>query len=121
MTTHATPAAPALRTTLASGKVPDPELDSAFRYAAHGSVTLRYAPGEDALTILYGQGAVLHTAELDDGRFLDYSDDGRILSVEVLDASRGVDLDGVPRAADVAAALTELGLPANTPEASESA
>jgi hypothetical protein len=78
-------------------------------------VTLRYAPGIDALTILYGQAAPdaeVHTVELDDHRCMDYSDDGRVLSVEVMGASRGVYLYDVPRAADVAAALVDLGLPA---------
>lgn len=57
----------------------DPDADPAFRYAAHGGVTLRYAPDDDALTILYGQGQVLHTVDLDERRYLDYSDDGRVL------------------------------------------
>jgi uncharacterized protein YuzE len=83
-----------------------------FRYAAHGHVTLQYAPSIDALTILYAGGQALHTADLGGERYMDYSDDGRILAVEVLGAGRGVDLDGIPRAADVAAALAELGLPA---------
>jgi uncharacterized protein YuzE len=83
-----------------------------FRYAAHGHVTLQYAPSIDALTILYAGGQALHTADLGGERYMDYSDDGRILAVEVLGAGRGVDLDGIPSAADVAAALAELGLPA---------
>jgi hypothetical protein len=100
------------------------DLDAAFRYARRGGVTLRYAPSVDALTILYGQDAQdteVHTVELDEARCMDYSDDGRILSVEVLGASREVYLYGIPRAADVAAALAELGLPARSAEAAESA
>ena len=91
---------------------PDAAADPAFRYAAHGGVTLRYAPDIDALTILYAEGTVLHTVELDEQSYLDYSDDGRILSVEVLGTGQGVSLYGIPRAADVAAALAELGLTA---------
>ena len=48
---------------------------------------------------------------LDDGRILDFAEDGRLVGVEILSPSRGVHLEGVPRGEEIAAAARRLGLP----------
>ena len=43
-------------------------------------------------------------------RMIDYATDGSVVGVEFLAPSRGVDLSGIPRDADVERALTGLGV-----------
>ncbi len=44
----------------------------------------------DTLSLLFAEGQVAESDELREGLIIDYSEDGRIVSVEVLDASRHV-------------------------------
>ena len=62
----------------------------------------------DALYISFrrrADGDVARTARLDERRLIDYDADGRPLGAEFLDASAGIDLDGIPEAATVHATL----------------
>lgn len=52
----------------------------------------------------------MRQVHLDDSRVLDYSADGELVGVEILSPSLGVDLTGIPRAAEVAEALQRFGL-----------
>lgn len=48
---------------------------------------------------------------LDDGRIIDYAADGSVAGIEFISPSRGVDLAGVPRGAEVEREVRRLGLP----------
>ena len=89
--------------------------DTAFRVETTAHATVRYSPTADALAIRYAEGAFCFTAEIGEGRYLDYSTDGRVLGVEILDAQHGVELEGVPFADEVRAALDRLDLPISAP------
>ena len=49
-----------------------------------------YDPDTDTLSILFREEPVAESDELREGLIIDYSGDGRIVSVEVLDASEHV-------------------------------
>ena len=51
---------------------------------------------------------------LDDATIIDYAADGSVVGVEFISPSRGVNLTGVPRAADVEREVRRLGLPIRT-------
>jgi uncharacterized protein YuzE len=51
---------------------------------------------------------------LDDTAIIDYAADGSVVGVEFISPSRGVNLDGVPRAADIEREVRRLGLPIRT-------
>jgi uncharacterized protein YuzE len=106
-TTPTTRTTGSLRTRSVNGATPA----SDFQVTRTKQVTARYTPSADALYLRYGEGDYCFTAEIAEGRYLDYSTDGRVLGVEVLDASQGVELEGLPFADEVARALGELGLP----------
>jgi uncharacterized protein YuzE len=85
--------------------------DSGARVEVTPHATLRYRPAVDALYIRYAEGEHCFTAEVGDEVYLDYSKDGRVLGIEVLGASAGIELDALPFAGEVAQALHALGLP----------
>ena len=69
---------------------------------------VHYDATVDALYISFrrrADGDVARTAHLDERRLIDYDADGRPLGAEFLDASAGIDLDGIPEAARVHATL----------------
>ena len=49
-----------------------------------------------------------HTDELGDHRIVDFDSQGRVIGVEFLNASHGIDLSGIPEAERVAAAIRSL-------------
>ena len=51
---------------------------------------------------------------LDDARIIDYAADGSVVGVEFISPSRGVNLAGVPHAADIEREVRRLGLPLGT-------
>jgi uncharacterized protein YuzE len=80
------------------------------------SLRVEYSSEADAAYVYLAEGEYCFTASLDDDRHLDYSTDGRILGLDLMFVGRGVLLHGLPRAADVAAALHSVGIktdPAN--------
>jgi uncharacterized protein YuzE len=51
---------------------------------------------------------------LDDATIIDYAADGSVVGVEFISPSRGVNLAGVPRAAEIELEVRRLGLPIRT-------
>ncbi len=49
-----------------------------------------YDPDTDTLSLLFREEPVAESDELREGLILDYSGDGRIVSIEVLDASKHI-------------------------------
>ena len=71
-------------------------------------VFIEYDPEADALFIRLrdiSPGSVSGARALDDRRFVHLDDHGTPVGVEFLGASQGLDLTGVPEAADIAAAV----------------
>lgn len=71
----------------------------------------RYDPTVDALYVYlvdFAPGAIAWTDVVDDTRYLDTDGHGGILGIEILDASKGVTLDGLPRPELVCAVLGRL-------------
>lgn len=81
---------------------------------------VEYDPAADSLAIDFpgfGAGASTHMVRLDRDRTLDYDADGRLVSIELLNVSRGVSLDGLPEGEVVMRALNLLAVRAQPPEA----
>lgn len=75
---------------------------------------VEYDPAVDAVAIDVpglGPGASARTVRLDHHRALDYDADGRLLSIELLDVSRGVLFDDLPEAGVVRARLGRRSAP----------
>jgi hypothetical protein len=71
-------------------------------------VAVIYDSESDALSIDFpgaGPGRSVRKEHLDEVRFLDHDAGGRPISIELLDASRGVEIDGLPEPDVVRAAL----------------
>jgi uncharacterized protein YuzE len=74
---------------------------------------VEYDPAVDALAIDFpgfGAGASARMVRLDRDRALDYDADGRLVSIEILNVSRGVKLDDLPEPQVVARALELLAV-----------
>ena len=72
---------------------------------------VEYDPAIDALAIDFpgfGPGASARFVRLDRDRALDYDADGRLVSIELLNVSRGVSIDDLPEAELVRRALSLL-------------
>ena len=76
-----------------------------------------YDPEADAAYVSFSTAASARQVPLDDGRILDYADDGALVGVEIFSPSLGVDLSGVPRAGEVADAVRGLGFAVTGPAA----
>lgn len=80
--------------------------------------TLRYDESADAAYVaLDPVQDSARTEELDDFRLIDHAPDGRVIGVEFLEVSAGVDLDGVPEADTIRRLLVDAGLPLAEPDA----
>ncbi len=64
----------------------------------------------DALVIIVQTGEFSYTKELDATRLLDYDSAGTLLEIEVLYPSLGVNMEGMPLAAEVAELLSRHGI-----------
>jgi len=76
-------------------------------------IRLEYDPQVDALAIDFPgaeAGASARMVRLDRDRVLDYDATGRLISIELLNVSRGVDLQGLPEADVVRQALELLAV-----------
>lgn len=71
---------------------------------------IKHDPVADAVWIMFQAGDYAETRELDSRRLLDLAPDGTILRIELLDVSDGVDVTGLPAAAEIATALATHGL-----------
>jgi uncharacterized protein YuzE len=64
----------------------------------------------DTAYVTFAAGVSVRQVALGGGRVVDYAADGSVLGVEFLAPSQGLDLDGLPRPAEVARAARRLGL-----------
>ena len=64
----------------------------------------------DAVYFEFSRAVAVRQVPLDDGRVLDYAADGTLVGVEILSPSRGVRLDGLPHAEEIARAARRSGL-----------
>jgi len=77
-------------------------------------ISVTYDPEADAAYVSFSSAASARQVPLDDDRVVDYAHDGSLVGVEILSPSLGVDLSGLPRASDVAAAIQGLGFAVTT-------
>ena len=70
---------------------------------------IRYDSEADAMKVMLSepQGAT-STGILDDFRFLHYDETGEVYAVEFIEVSKGVNLDGVPCADEIAETIRNL-------------
>jgi len=61
----------------------------------------------DAIYVYLSDAPVGYSTILDDARNLDYSADGQVIGVELLNVSRGVDLRDIPYQAEIGHLLEE--------------
>ena len=78
-------------------------------------ILLQYDPQVDALYVRLRDtppepGEAHRTRELDERRRVDYDEQGDPVGVEILDASHGIALDGVPFADEIREALRSFGM-----------
>jgi len=69
-----------------------------------------YDPEADALYVHLIDVEVARSSSLDDLRIIDYSADRRVIGVEFLGVTGGVDLDDIPHRPKVEELIGELGL-----------
>lgn len=72
---------------------------------------LTYDEITDALYVYFSQADVVRTVEMTPQLLVDYDGQGNVRGVEILDASKGVDLDRVPRREDLARLLEARNFP----------
>ncbi len=76
-----------------------------------GTLMIEYVPHDDALHVSFREielGEVVSNRELDERRIVDLTAGDEAIGVEFLYVSEGIDLNGVPRAADIREALRSL-------------
>jgi uncharacterized protein YuzE len=77
------------------------------RFTPHAT----YSRGADAIYVALASLPVDHTTSLDDCRMIDVAADGRVIGVEFLAVSDGVDLSDVPSADVVEELINKLDAP----------
>ena len=83
-------------------------------------VTFTYDPDADAIYIRLGRKALAYTEEVDDQRHIDYAADGTVIGIELLYASDGIRVEGLPqpelvlRVVEAARCLRKAGTAAST-------
>jgi uncharacterized protein YuzE len=68
----------------------------------------------DAAYFAFSATASVRQVKMDNARIIDYAADGSVVGVEFISPSRGVNLAGVPRAAEIEREVRRLGLPIRT-------
>jgi transcriptional regulator with XRE-family HTH domain/uncharacterized protein YuzE len=71
---------------------------------------LKHDPDADALYVRFTESPWDRTKQLDDARHIDYVADGTVIGIEILGVRNGVDVVGLPRAAEVADLLRRHGI-----------
>ena len=69
-----------------------------------------YDPDADAIYVYLRDAKVVKTVAIDDFRNIDYDGEGRVVGVEFLDVSGGIDLHYVPQADRVGQLIGDLNL-----------
>jgi uncharacterized protein YuzE len=77
-------------------------------------VKTTYDRRHDVAYVAFSGVASARQIALDDTTIIDYGADGSVVGVEFISPSRGVNLAGVPRAAEVEREVRRLGLPVRT-------
>ena len=70
-----------------------------------------YSRDADAVYVYLRWGRGTKAKKLDQARLVDFADDGAVIGVQFLGASRGIDLRGIPERWQVATLLEGLDLP----------
>ena len=65
----------------------------------------------DAAYFAFSAIASVRQVKMDNARIIDYAADGSVVGVEFISPSRGVNLAGVPHAAEIEREVRRLGLP----------
>lgn len=71
---------------------------------------VEHDPRHDTAYVAFAAGTSVRQVALGGGRVVDYAADGAVLGVEFLAPSQGLDLDGLPRPAEIARAARRHGL-----------
>ena len=74
----------------------------------------RFDRKDDVAYVEFSTADSARQIALDDATIIDYAVDGSVVGVEFISPSRGVNLAGVPRAADIEREVRRLGLPIRT-------
>ena len=69
----------------------------------------QYDEAADAAYLEFSDAGFDHMERLDDQRAVDYAADGTVIGVEILSPARGVDLAGLPHAAEIERVLRARG------------
>ena len=72
---------------------------------------VEFSEGADAVYVYFSDERSHRTQMLDDRRMIDWAADGRLVGVEFLDVSAGVNLHDMPERERVEALIRGLGLP----------
>jgi uncharacterized protein YuzE len=72
---------------------------------------ISYSPESDAVYIQLSDNAVVRTHPIDDARIVDYDAKGRVVGVEILGASAGIDLRDLPERKRLEAEVRVLNFP----------
>jgi uncharacterized protein YuzE len=73
-------------------------------------VKTRYDRKDDVAYVEFSSADSARQVAIDDATIIDYAADGSVVGVEFISPSRGVNLAGVPRAADIEREVRRLGL-----------
>jgi Protein of unknown function (DUF2283). len=71
---------------------------------------IEYDRRVDAAYVSFSAAASTRQEKLDDARIIDYDANGTVVGVEFIAPSLGLDLTGVPRAAEIAREARKVGL-----------
>jgi len=74
-------------------------------------VIVRFDRKDDVAYVEFSTADSARQVALDDATIIDYAADGSVVGVEFISPSRGVNLAGVPRAAEIEREVRRLGLP----------
>lgn len=74
----------------------------------------KYSQEADATYVYLNPGRVAYSKLLDDLRVIDFGEDGRVVGIEFLQVSDGIDLSDVPERERVEQLINDLGLGVKT-------
>ena len=82
---------------------------------------VEYDREHDAAYFEFSSGESARQLKLDNARIVDYGADGTVVGVEFISPSRVMNLEGVPRAAEIEREARRIGLPIRIPRPVERA
>ncbi len=84
---------------------------------AGAPMRVEHDKAHDAAYFEFSPAAAARQVKLDNARIIDYGADGSVVGVEFISPSRGMDLRGVPGAAEIEREARRLGLPVRSSSA----